>query len=89
LTRSHVDRRIWFERLRLEQTLGAPKFEELLRTALSPRTSGSLGERFVADMALRGFIKKTRKDYLRIVACFAAFLERSPGTAPAEHVCRF
>jgi len=47
---------------------------------LPPATSGSLRERFVADMAVRGFTEKTRKDYLRTVGGFAAFLERSPGT---------
>ena len=54
-----------------------------------PATSGSLRERFVADMAVRGFTDKTRKDYLRTVAGFAAFLERSPGTATAEDIRRF
>ena len=44
-----------------------------------PATSGTLRERLVADMAVRGFTEKTCKDYLRIVAGFAAFLERSPG----------
>ncbi|KAA2211584.1 tyrosine-type recombinase/integrase [Teichococcus oryzae] len=58
-------------------------------TDLPPATSGSLRERFVADMAVRGFTEKTRKDYLRTVAGFAAFLERSPGTATAEDIRRF
>ncbi|WP_424137684.1 tyrosine-type recombinase/integrase [Roseomonas chloroacetimidivorans] len=56
---------------------------------LPPATSGSLRERFVADMAVRGFTDKTCKDYLRTVAGFAAFLERSPGTATAEDIRRF
>ncbi len=51
---------------------------------LSPATSGvTLRERFVADMTVRGFTDKTRKDYIRTVAGFAAFLERSPSTATA------
>jgi integrase/recombinase XerD len=59
-------------------------------THLSPATSGgSLRERFIADMAVRGFTEKTRKDYLRTVVGFAAFLERSPGTATAEDIRRF
>jgi integrase/recombinase XerD len=58
-------------------------------THLPPATSGTLRERFVADMAVRGFTEKTRKDYLRTVAGFAAFLERSPGTATAEDIRRF
>ena len=56
---------------------------------LPPATSGTLRERLVADMAVRGFTKKTCKGYLRIVAGFAAFLERSPGTATAEDIRRF
>ena len=58
-------------------------------THLPPATSGTLRERFVADMAVRGFTEKTRKDYLRTVAGFATFLERSPGTATAEDIRRF
>ncbi|WP_245215019.1 tyrosine-type recombinase/integrase [Pararoseomonas indoligenes] len=46
-------------------------------------------ECFVADMAVRGFTEKTRKDYLRTVESFAAFLERSPSTATAEDIRRF
>jgi integrase/recombinase XerD len=57
---------------------------------LSPATSGvTLRERFVADMTVRGFTDKTRKDYIRTVAGFAAFLERSPSTATAEDIRRF
>lgn len=56
---------------------------------LPPATSGSLRERFVADMAVRGFTEKTCKDYLRVVAGFAAFLKRSPDTATAEDIRRF
>lgn len=48
---------------------------------LSPAAPGTLRERFVADMTVRGFTDKTRKDYIRTVAGFAAFLERSPSTA--------
>jgi site-specific recombinase XerD len=59
-------------------------------THLPPATSGgSLRERFVTDMTVRGFTDKTRKDYLRTVAGFAAFLGRSPGTATAEDIRRF
>ena len=57
---------------------------------LSPATAGgSLRERFIADMTVRGFINKTQKDYLRTVAGFAAFLGRSPATATAEDIRRF
>lgn len=59
-------------------------------THLPPATAGgSLRERFIADMTVRGFTEKTRKDYLRTVAGFAAFLACSPSTATAEDIRRF
>ena len=59
-------------------------------THLPPATvGGSLRERFIADMTVRGFTDKTRNDYIRTVAGFAAFLERSPSTATAEDIRRF
>jgi len=56
---------------------------------LSPTTAGTLRERFIEDMTVRGFTDKTRHDYIRTVAGFAAFLERSPSTASAEDIRRF
>ncbi len=56
---------------------------------LSSATAGTLRERFVSDMTVRGFTDKTRHDYIRTVAGFAAFLERSPSTATAEDIRRF
>jgi len=56
---------------------------------LSPTTPGTLRERFIEDMTVRGFTDKTRKDYIRTVTGFAAFLERSPSTATAEDIRRF
>ena len=56
---------------------------------LSPAAPGTLRERFVQDMSVRGFTDKTRHDYIRTVAGFAAFLERSPSTATAEDIRRF
>ena len=57
---------------------------------LSPATPGTLRERFIVqDMTVRGFTDKTRHDYIRTVAGFAAFLERSPSTASAEDIRRF
>ena len=57
---------------------------------LPPATSGgTLRERFIADLTVRGFTEKTRKDYLRTVAGFAVFLARSPSTATAEDIRRF
>ena len=40
-------------------------------------------------MSVRGFTAKTQHDYLRSVAGFAAFLERSPSTATPEDIRRF
>jgi len=56
---------------------------------LSPATPGTLRERFIEDMTVRGFTDKTRKDYIRTVAGFAAFLERSPSSATAQDIRRF
>ena len=57
---------------------------------LSPVPSaGTLRERFIADMTVRGFTAKTQHDYLRTVSGFAAFLERSPSTATPEDIRRF
>jgi len=56
---------------------------------LSAATPGTLRERFVQDMTVRGFTDKTRHDYIRTVAGFAAFLERSPNSATAEDIRRF
>lgn len=48
-----------------------------------------LRQRMIEDMTVRGFCAKTQHDYLRSVACFAAFLGRSPGSATADEVRRF
>ena len=56
---------------------------------LSPATPGTLRKRFVQDMTVRGFTDKTRHDYIRTLACFAAFPERSPSTATAADMRRF
>ena len=50
----------------------------------STTATGTLRQRFVADMTVRGFTAKTQHDYLRTVAGFVAFLERSPSTATTE-----
>ena len=56
---------------------------------ISPATPGTLRERFIEDMTVRGFSEKTRRGYIRIVARFVAFLERSPATATTEDIRRF
>jgi hypothetical protein len=38
----------------------------------------------IEDMTVRGFRQETRRDYLRHVRAFAAFVGRSPDTATAE-----
>src|SRR5271163_1020664 len=54
------------------------------------RSAGTgLRQRLIEDLSVRGFSKKTRHDYLRSVAGFAAFLGRSPDTATAEDIRRF
>jgi integrase/recombinase XerD len=54
------------------------------------RSAGTgLRQRLIEDMSVRGFTGKTRHDYIRSVAGFAAFLGRSPDTATAEDIRRF
>ena len=38
----------------------------------------------IEDMSVRGFKEDTRRDYVRHVRAFAAFIGRSPDTATAE-----
>jgi len=56
---------------------------------ISPAAGGSLRQRLIEDMTLRGFGEKTQRDYIRIVSRFAAFLGRSPDRATAEDIRRF
>ena len=56
---------------------------------LSHPPAGALRERMVQDMIVRGFVEKTRNDYVRHVRAFAAFIGRSPDTAKAEDLRRF
>jgi site-specific recombinase XerD len=43
----------------------------------------------IEDMTVRGFKEDTRRDYVRHVRAFAAFIGRSPDTATAEELRRF
>lgn len=52
-------------------------------------TASTLRHRFTEDMTVRGFSEKTCRGYIRIVARFVAFLERSPATATVEDIRRF
>lgn len=48
-----------------------------------------LRKRMLDDMAVRGLREHTRRDYVRHVRRFAAFLGRSPDTATPDDVRRF
>jgi len=48
------------------------------RPIISPRRA-----RMIEDMSVRGFKEDTRRDYVRHVRAFAAFIGRSPDTATA------
>src|ERR1700754_1947972 len=52
-------------------------------------SGSSLRERMIEDMNVRGFTEDTRRDYIRCVKRFAAFIGRSPDTATAEDLRRF
>ncbi|WP_240547197.1 hypothetical protein [Mesorhizobium tianshanense] len=39
-------------------------------------------------MSVRGFTEDTRRDYIRCVKAFAAFIGRSPDTATTEDLLR-
>ncbi|MBV8293193.1 MAG: phage integrase N-terminal SAM-like domain-containing protein, partial [Mycobacterium sp.] len=43
----------------------------------------------IEDMSVRGFSEHTRRDYVRHVRAFAAFIGRSPDTATAEELRLF
>jgi site-specific recombinase XerD len=51
--------------------------------------AGTLRERMIEDMMVRGFKAKTRNDYIRHVRAFAAFIGRAPDTATPEDLRRF
>src|SRR5437764_6952796 len=52
----------------------------------SPRPVSPLRARMIEDMTVRGFKDDTRRDYVRHVRAFAAFIGRSPATATAEEL---
>src|SRR5947209_14607032 len=55
----------------------------------SPRPVSPLRARMIEDMTVRGFKEDTRRDYVRHVRAFAAFIGRSPDTATAEDLRLF
>src|SRR4051812_3469423 len=55
----------------------------------SLRPVSPLRARMIEDMTVRGFKEDTRRDYVRHVRAFAAFIGRSPDTATAEDLRLF
>src|SRR6516165_2056029 len=55
----------------------------------SLRPVSPLRARMIEDMTVRGFKEDTRRDYVRHVRSFAAFIGRSPDTATAEDLRLF
>jgi integrase/recombinase XerD len=55
----------------------------------SLRPVSPLRARMIEDMTVRGFSEHTRRDYVRHVRSFAAFIGRSPDTATAEELRLF
>src|SRR4051794_12460688 len=55
----------------------------------SPQPISPLRARMIEDMSVRGFKEDTRRDYVRHVRAFAAFIGRSPATATAEELRLF
>jgi hypothetical protein len=55
----------------------------------SSRPISPLRARMIEDMSMRGFKEDTRRDYVRHVRAFAAFIGRSPDTATAEELRLF
>jgi Phage integrase, N-terminal SAM-like domain len=56
---------------------------------ISPQPISPLRARMIEDMSVRGFKEDTRRDYVRHVRAFAAFIGRSPDTATAEELRLF
>ena len=55
----------------------------------SLRPVSPLRARMIEDMTVRGFKEHTRRDYVRHVRSFAAFIGRSPEMATAENFRTF
>jgi integrase/recombinase XerD len=56
---------------------------------MSPEAVSPLRKRMIEDMTIRQFGEKTRRDYIRQVREFAAFLARSPDRAEPEDLRRY
>ena len=74
----------------MDTTMRFLQQEELPMATLPIDQHGTpLRQRMLDDMVMRGLGERTRRDYVRKVRAFAAFLGRSPDTATAEDVRRF
>src|SRR6201982_889648 len=56
---------------------------------MSKKPVSPLGQRLIDDMTARRYGEDTKRDYVRNVRKFAAFLGRSPDTATSEDLRRF
>src|SRR3954452_9811023 len=56
---------------------------------MTPEAISPLRQRMIEDMSIRQFGEKTRRDYIRQVREFAAFLGRSPDRAEPEDLRRY
>jgi len=56
---------------------------------MSKKPISPLRQRLIDDMTARRFSEDTKRDYVRHVRIFAAFLDRSPDTATSEDLRRF
>ena len=56
---------------------------------MSPEAICSAAPRMIDDMTIRQFGEKTRRDYIRQVRAFTAFLGRSPDQAEPEDLRRY
>ena len=56
---------------------------------MSPEAISPLRRRMIEDMTIRQFGEKTRRDYIRQVRAFTAFLGRSPDGAEPEDLRRY
>src|SRR5215472_9971682 len=63
--------------------------EPPMTSGRSQRPVSPLRARMIEDMTVRGFKQDTRRDYVRHVRAFAAFIGRSPDTATAEDLRLF
>ena len=56
---------------------------------MTSATTTPLRQRMIEDMTIRQFGSKTQHDYVRVVADFARFLDRSPDQAEPEDLRRY